>query len=108
MFDAGIDYGLFFAACPLEIGAMVGDLGILAQVTFFNEVPCPHRADCVRKLERGGAINVLAIVVAISTHRSHGSVGIVGRLPSPSGDRFRPDIDSQTTYMRPDVPHTDS
>jgi hypothetical protein len=56
MFDAGIDYGLFFAACPLEIGAMVGDLGILAQVTFFNEVPCPHRADCVRKLERGGAI----------------------------------------------------
>ena len=55
MFDAGIDYGLFFAACPLEIGAMVGDLGILAQVTFFNEVPCPHRADCVRKLERGGA-----------------------------------------------------
>ena len=57
MFDAGIDYGLFFAACPLEIGAMVGDLGILAQVTFFNEVPCPHLADCVRKLERGGAMN---------------------------------------------------
>ena len=75
MFDAGIDYGLFFAACPLEIGAMVGDLGILAQVTFFNEVPCPHRADCVRKLERGGAINVLAIVVAISTHRSHAPMG---------------------------------
>jgi hypothetical protein len=80
---------------------MVGDLGILAQVTFFNEVPCPHRADCVRKLERGGAINVLAIVVAISTHRSHGSVGIVGRLPSPSGDRFRPDIDGIDVQSMP-------
>jgi hypothetical protein len=45
----------------LEIGAMVGDLGILAQVTFFNEVPCPHRADCVRKLERGGAITQAAV-----------------------------------------------
>ena len=67
MFDAGIDYGLFFAACPLEIGAMVGDLGILAQVTFFNEVPCPHRADCVRKLERGGAIIICWFLGASTT-----------------------------------------
>ena len=86
MFDAGIDYGLFFAACPLEIGAMVGDLGILAQVTFFNEVPCPHRADCVRKLERGGAISARREALAHTGAAARFSKAMAGEkhLDAPS------------------------